>query len=360
MSFSDVRDQAIPIRLLRNILARKRIPNGLLFWGAGGVGKGLTGMELAKAINCREAEADACDSCLSCRKIAHGNHADVKVITPSGRTRIINVETVDFMSELTAYRPFESEWRVFLIQEADRMGVPAQNHFLKTLEEPPSNTLFILLTEFPRVLLPTIRSRCQQVRFGALRPETVRELLLRDRDLLPDHAEAIAAVSQGQMARALDLVESEKRDTVLDVAQRLSQGEDPLILGEEFVARMHAQEETVKAAVKAEFDTSETAGGSKEDQEEAAQAQLAHVEGLIRRDRMEYLYLLKTWYRDALVYRVTQDPAQVLNRDHLERLQDVRAEDLEGCLAAIEKAWVYLERNLRPDRIFRDLFFALS
>lgn len=364
MSFSDIRDQAVPVRLLRSALKSGRIPNGLLFYGPEGIGKRLAALELAKAINCHEAQADACGACLSCRKIAHGNHADVKVIMPSGKSRIINVETVDMMAELSAYRPFEGAWRVFVIEDADRMGLPAQNHFLKTLEEPPSATVFVLMTQFPKLLLPTIRSRCQQVRFGALRPETVKELLLRDRDLPPESAMAIAAVSQGQMSRALDLVETEKRPVVLSVAARLASGEDPMALSEEFVKHLRAQGEALRASVKAEADDDDSGvmldDLSREEREEQKQQQLALAEALLRRDIMEYLYLFKTWYRDQMVLGAAGNPAHLLNRDHLGRLEAAASERIEAKLAAIDKAWRYVERNLSMERVFRDLFFTLA
>ena len=360
MSFTQVKDQAVPIRLLRNIITRSRIPNGLLFWGPAGVGKRFTAIELAKAINCSQGDGDACDVCRCCRKILHGNHPDVKLIAPAGKARNIAVDTVDFMNELSAYRPFEGDWRVFILQDAERMRVEAQNHFLKTLEEPPSNTLFVLLTEFPRRLLPTIRSRCQQVRFGALRPETVAELLQRDRDLPAETAEALAVVSQGQMTRALDLVDSEKRDVVLSLVHRLAQGFDPLALSEEFASHLKAQGDAIRAAVKAESEAPGAQDISKEDRDEYKNEQLAALEALIRRELMEYLYLLETWYRDEWVYRATGDRDKLLNRDQAERLEAGDSEDLEAKLGAIEKAWRYIERNLSVDRVFRDLFFALA
>ena len=156
MSFNDIKDQDIPLRLMRNILRQNRVPNGLLFWGPEGVGKRFAAIELAKAINCTSGTFDACDTCLSCRKVMSGNHSDVKIVAPSGKVRIINVEAIDTISELTAYRPFEGQWRVILIQDADRMRADAQNHFLKTLEEPASKTTFVLQTAYPSVLLPTI------------------------------------------------------------------------------------------------------------------------------------------------------------------------------------------------------------
>lgn len=360
MSLLDIRDQAIPIRFLQNIIRSGRVPNGMLFHGPAGVGKALAAREMIKALNCKEHEADCCGTCLTCRKIEHGTHPDVKEISPSGKARNIGVVVVDFMNELSMYRPFEGDWRVFIVHDVDRMRPDAQNHFLKTLEEPPSKTAFILLTEAPRRLLPTIRSRCQQVRFGALRPETVQELLLRDRDIPAPVAEALAAVSQGQMSRALDLVDSEKRNLVLDVTLRLAEGEDPLTVSEVFVTQMKAEGDNIKASVKADLELSGAQDVSKEEREESKNEQMALIEALIRRDLMEYLYLLETWYRDVLVYTATQDERQVLNRDQVDRLATYDQRDVASKLGAIEKAWVYIERNLNVDRVFRDLFFALA
>ena len=90
----------------------------------------------------------------------------------SGECLIRWTGTDEGMIELASLRPFEAAWRVFIVHEADRMGGPAQNHLLKTLEEPLGRSVFLLVTEHPQLLLPTIRSRCQRVRFGRLAPET--------------------------------------------------------------------------------------------------------------------------------------------------------------------------------------------
>ncbi|MBI2423507.1 MAG: DNA polymerase III subunit delta' [Candidatus Hydrogenedentes bacterium] len=359
MSFSHVRDQQVPIHLLQNILRQNRIPNGLLFWGPEGVGKAFTALQLAKALNCGHG-ADSCDACLSCRKVISGNHPDVKSIQPSGKARNIGVETVEFMNELSSYKPFEGAWRLFMIHDVDRMRIEAQNHFLKTLEEPPSNTIFVLLTAFPQRLLPTIRSRCQQLRFGSLRPETVKQILLKERDLPGAVAEAVAAVAQGQVSRAFALVDTEKREVVLDLAQRLGLKEDPLALSEEFVSHLKAQSDAIRAALQEELDKSAPEDQSRDEKEGQKQEQLAYVEGMIRRDIMEYLYLFTSWYRDELVFQVTGSDAGVFNRDHSPRLKPCTVLLQSEKLRAIERAWVYIERNLSMDRVFRDLFFTLA
>ncbi len=360
MSLSDIQDQEVPLRLLRNILQQNRVPNGLLFWGPEGVGKRYAAMELAKAINCKDGNGDACDQCLSCRKINSGNHPDVKIIAPSGKVRNINVDTVDFVTELAAYRPFQAEWRIILIQDVERMRPEAQNHFLKTLEEPPSKTAFILQTAYPQHLLPTIRSRCQPVRFGALQPETVARILQREHTLSDEEAHAIALVSQGQVSRALDLVTTNKRDAVVKVAVRLLKGEDPLLLSESFVAHLKEQTDSLKSALKNELEGSGHDEGTREDMEEQKKEQAAFIEGQVRRDYLEYLYLFETWYRDAWVFEATGDETRLLNRDHAATLQQYVGQEHPARLTAIEQAWVYIERNLSIDRVFRDLFFVLA
>ena len=367
MSFQDIRDQHVPIRLLKNILRQGRVPNGLLFWGPGGVGKRLTAIEFAKALNCTERQTtpdntDGCGECLSCRKTIHGNHPDVSILAPVKKSRIIDVESVNAMNEMASLRAFEGAWRVFIILEADRMGVSAQNHFLKTLEEPPGNSAFILVTEFPGVLLPTIRSRCQRLRFGALRPETVIELLRRHRDIPEKTAAAIAAISQGQMSRALDLVDTNKREVALALVQDLATGKDPLELAESFAKQLGARRTQIENALKAEIDgdSATRAELSKEDREDQKKQQMALAEALIRRDIMEFLYLLETWYRDAFVCGTVEGDVPVLNRDQLDRLRQTPQGNFDKKLAAIEKARVYLERFLNEERVFRDLFLALA
>lgn len=360
MGFDAILDQPIPVRLLRNILTSNRVPNALLFWGPSGVGKRLAAFELAKAINCEKARADACGACLSCRKIEHGNHPDVHITVPVKKSRIISVDAVSEIIDLAVLRPFEGAWRIFILQDADRMYGPAQNHLLKTLEEPAGQSLFVLVTEHPQALLPTIRSRCQSVRFGGLSPETVKMLLMRERDVDDKTAAAIAAVAQGQMTRAFELVDSEKREIAFDFLRRLGGGENPLALSEEFGKYLASERAAIEASVKAQAEPTDAAELSKDDRERIKEEQQAIADALGRRGILELLYLMETWYRDKMVLRATQDSGRVLNRDQLAGLESSEGEDLEAKLGAIEKARLYLERFLNEERVFRDLFFVLA
>lgn len=360
MSFVDIRDQEVALRLLRNFLEQDRIPNGLLFWGPGGIGKHMAALEFAKALNCKEGKLDACGVCLACRKIAHRNHPDVRSLAPKDKSRLIKREEIDEVNEFAALRPFESRWRIFIIHDAERMHPAAQNHFLKTLEEPPGRSLFILLSEHPRMLLPTIRSRCQLVRFRALRKETVAELLRRERDLAPEVADSIAGISEGQMSRALDLIDSEKRKVTLSIVERLAAGDDPVVMAEEFSSLIEDQRKRLEAVVKAELSHDAMDEQIKADAENAKEERLALLAATVRRDIVEYLYLLETWYRDVMVAEATGGAGPIWNKDCRDELGKLRGGDPGKKIAAIEQARINLDRYIPEERVFRDLFFALA
>ncbi len=360
MSFKQIQDQDVAIRLLRGIVLQGRMPNGLLFWGPGGVGKRMAAHEFAKALNCGEIPDDACDACLSCRKVDHGNFPDILRISPTGKTRIIKVDVIKEVNESAAYRPFESNVRVVIIEDADRMNEAAQNHFLKTLEEPPSNTVFILLTERPRFLLPTIRSRCQSVRFGSLRTETVASMLSRRAELSRETCASLAALSGGSMARALQLIETNRRETVMDVVRRLAAGENPMLVSEGFGAYIQATEKRITAEVMGEKGVQVSEESDEEDSPEKEELE-AHAAGLVRQEMVEHLKLFDAWYRDEFVHSASGGPRFNFNRDLEKQLParvdlDKHAEKLQ----AISDAWKYIERNMKKQRIFRDLFFVLA
>jgi DNA polymerase III subunit delta' len=360
MSLDSIRDQEVVLRFLRNMLASDRVPNGLLMWGPGGVGKRLAALELAKAVNCEGGEADACDTCLPCRKVAHGNHPDLRVVAPAKNTRLIDKDAVSEITEMASLRPYEGRWRVFVLQDADRMTPRAQNYFLKTLEEPPGRSLFLLVTEYPRMLLPTIRSRCQSLRFRSLRTETVVDLLKRERDLPDDLALSIANLAQGQMARALDLVDSDKRLVVLEVVRRLRADEDPVALAQEFAKSLELQRKQLEEGLKAEMNFDALQELDKDEAEKVKDEQLAVLNAAVKRDILEYLYLFETWYRDELVYGATADGARVLNRDQLPAFEAGVSTEASHKVAAVERAREYLDRYIQEERVFRDLFFALA
>jgi DNA polymerase-3 subunit delta' len=204
MPFSRVFGHSRPLGLLAGSIARGSLPPSLLFTGPSGVGKRLVAQAVAEALNCLAPDrGDACGSCSACRRIARGTHPEVLVIEPpdTGATKI---EFVRPAIAATAYRPFEGRCRVVIIDDADLLTDDAQNALLKSLEEPPQGSVFILVTSRPETLLPTVRSRCSQLRFGRLTTGDVARVLVGRHGYESEEAHAAAAVAGGSPGRALE------------------------------------------------------------------------------------------------------------------------------------------------------------
>jgi DNA polymerase-3 subunit delta' len=196
--------------LLSFAVERGAVPQSLLFTGPAGVGKRLVALALAQAVNCTESPRP-CGKCNSCRKIARGVHPDVVLIEP-GETGSIKVEEIRDAIGRSAYRPFEGHRRVTIIDDADALVLNAQDALLKTLEEPPSGSIFVLVTARPDAMLPTIASRCYRLRFGRLAESDVAAILSEHHGWNEREALAVAALADGSVGAALDLRTDEAAD----------------------------------------------------------------------------------------------------------------------------------------------------
>jgi len=217
--FSDVIGHDEVIKNLRNVIISHRIANGYIFSGPDEVGKELMAISFAKALNCKEMEGDFCDKCVSCRRINDGNHTDVRVISPEGAK--LKIEQIRFLKKQSSYKSLESSHKIYIICDADKMTPEAANSMLKTLEEPSGVVLFILLTTSYNALLPTIRSRCQLVRFSLVLQVTI-ENELANRGISEPRAKWLAIKSQGKPGKALKLAKDDKANTDEDLLLILS------------------------------------------------------------------------------------------------------------------------------------------
>jgi DNA polymerase-3 subunit delta' len=156
---------------LQRAFGAGRVPHAYLFSGPPGAPLIETALAIACALNCRVRPGEGCGACDACAKILGGFHPDVVTLQREGAANIVPIESVRAqVIARIALPPHEGDVRVFVIEEATAMAPPAANALLKTLEEPPARTLFVLCTSAPEQLLPTIRSRCQRVRFVAGAP----------------------------------------------------------------------------------------------------------------------------------------------------------------------------------------------
>ncbi len=144
------------------------------------------------------------------------------------------------------------------------------------------------------------------------------------------------------------------------MTQRLEDGEDPLALSEVFCQHVDGQVKALSDSLGARMEEAELPEMTKEDLKALEEEQKALIGNLTRREVMEYLYLFQTWYRDAMVFTETGQESRVLNRDQLARLRKAGQADYAGRIQAVEKAWLYIERNLNRSRVLRDLFCVLA
>ena len=228
MPFGDVIGHRPIVALLARSVARDSLPPSLIFAGPAGVGKRLVATALAQTLNCLSLPSDACGTCAACTRITRGVHPDVLVLEP-GDTGLIKIEPVRDAIDRASYRPFEGKRRVVIIDQADALVPAAQNALLKTLEEPPSMSVFILVTARPDVLLPTIRSRCPRLNFRPLSPNEIAGALVA-RGQTETAARAVAAAADGSLGRALeasadDFVQA--RDVACEVLKHAASTTDP-------------------------------------------------------------------------------------------------------------------------------------
>jgi DNA polymerase III subunit delta' len=166
-TWADIPGQDRVIARLRAAIAQQRVHHAYLFTGAAGSGKRRAALALASALNCLETPGDPCGHCEACDKIDAGIHPDVVTLEREGAAQIIPIENIrQQVVARVGLPPHEARVRVFLIDEAGALQPAAANSLLKTLEEPPARTMFVLGTTSPDLLLPTIRSRCQRVVFA--------------------------------------------------------------------------------------------------------------------------------------------------------------------------------------------------
>ena len=153
--------------LLQQAVRRKSVPQSLLFAGPEGTGKRAMAIALAQAVNCpNQQDGDACGTCHTCGRIARGDHYDVVTVEPEDGAATIKIEQLrDGVLGAVGYRPFEENKRVFIIDPADAMTDNGQDALLKTLEEPPTHAILILISSYPDALARTVQSRCRRVRF---------------------------------------------------------------------------------------------------------------------------------------------------------------------------------------------------
>lgn len=234
MSFARILGQETPVDVLQRALRTGKTAHAYLFEGIEGCGKRTTALAFVAAAFCGRDEG--CGTCPSCRKMASLHHPDLHLVEPDGA--FIKIDQIRELQRELVLRPVEAPMKACIIDEADRLNPSAANALLKTLEEPPGNALMILVTSRLSGVLPTVRSRCQPLRFSPLPEMLIEEELIR-RGKEPDAARIAASLADGSLAKALETEETggAGRRELLERLRSLSLGDiTPLFAAAEEMA----------------------------------------------------------------------------------------------------------------------------
>ena len=230
LAWKNIVGHATKIEQLKKIIAEEKFPHAVIFSGSEGIGKKKIAETCAAVLLCENPEGgEPCGVCENCKLISAGSHPDFYIVEPEATktARNIKISQIRALQAESSLRPVQADLRVVLIDGAEFMNNAAANCLLKTLEEPPSQTIFILLSANRAGLLMTLRSRCRTVNFDKLTAEEILQELLR-RDIQLEKAKKISIIADGSLGRALNLSASdgwEIRESAIDLIERFSVGE---------------------------------------------------------------------------------------------------------------------------------------
>jgi DNA polymerase-3 subunit delta' len=371
MAWSSILDQDRVVETLRRAITQDRVAHAYLFHGPEGVGKRAVALEMARALQCPEQTDEACGQCRACQKTSRMVHPDVHVHLPhpwseeadrdeedigeriqrlgenpyaavdfvrrpslsdptetSNKQVLYRIEQVrqDLIKPMSLARG-EGQYKVNILMDVEKMREEAANAFLKLLEEPPPQTVFMLTTSRPEQLLPTILSRCQRLRFDPLLPESIESALIERNEMDADSAAMLARMADGSYSHALDLAHNEalmtSRELVLDY----------------FRAAYSQKIESLTSAI--------------QDLSNQGREQVKTV-----------LELMLRWVRDLLLYRSMGEDAPLVNVDQKEAVarfcKNLPDADLEGMVGLVEEAIHLTERNVQVSLVLTALAQALS
>jgi DNA polymerase-3 subunit delta' len=229
--FDNILGQKKVKQILQEQIKNNKIAHSYIFMGQDGVGKRLMAQEFAKTLNCRandfvSTEIAACDKCISCQKISKCISPDLHFIDfikqaeledeDIEKQKVLKIETIRYMQKEIATKAHESKWKVFVIDPAEKMNIAAANSLLKTLEEPPNNTVIILVAKHKETIPKTIVSRSQMLFFAPIEQKEIVSWLVLNKSLNIDHAQEVATLSEGSFKNAIKLLEeNQKKDLSL-------------------------------------------------------------------------------------------------------------------------------------------------
>ncbi len=326
-NFKDIIGQESIKKHLQTAIKTGNLSHAYIINGEYGSGRQTIASALAKTIQCQSKtdDTDACGVCTSCKQAESHNHPDIKYITHDKTSISVN-DIREQLNNDISIKPYSSEYKIYIIPDANKMTEQAQNALLKTIEEPPVYAIIILLTENCDNLLPTIRSRCVTLTMNPVEKDKICTYLENKFQLEPEQAQIAANYCQGNIGKAIRFASSsdfiEMKNQVLKLLKNLDSMDIASII------------DTIK-----EFSTH-------------------------KNDINDYLDLMLLWYRDVLMFKVTKDANLLLYSDEYSAISEQATkrdyENIENIIAAIDKAKVRLKANVNFDVTIELMILAMK
>ena len=324
--FKNVVGHADIIQYIQNAVTEDKVSHAYIMNGERGSGKKMLANLFAQTLQCARGGNEPCYECHSCKQALSGNHPDIITVQHEKPSSISVDEIRVQVNEDIQVKPYSSKYKIYIIPEADLMTQQAQNALLKTIEEPPSYAIIILLTENAQKLLPTICSRCVMLKLRNIKDKLVKKYLMENLQIPDYKADVCTAFAQGNIGRAILLANSEHFNEIKEEAIQLLKNIDTMDLSDMI--------EAVKRCSQYKMDVD------------------------------DYLDVLAIWYRDVLIYKATKNIDRVIFAEQLnyikERARKSSYEGIENILKAIENAKARLRANVNFDLVMELLLLTIK
>lgn len=324
--FHDVIGQEHLIEHLQSAITMGKVSHAYILDGAKGSGKNFIADIFAAALQCEKHGKEACGQCISCKQAESKNHPDIIRITHE-KPNTISVD--DIRQQLCGdilIKPYKGPYKIYIVDEAEKLNVQAQNALLKTIEEPPAYAVILLLTTNAESFLPTILSRCVTLHMKPVKDSLVRKYLMEQVQIPDYEADICTAFAQGNLGKAKQLAVSEEFGEMKEHAIRLVT----------YIQDMEISELIESMRKITEFKT----------------------------DISDYLDLLMVWYRDVLLYKATWNAASIVFSDEIHTLRKMATkssyEGIEKILKALDKAKLRLAANVNFDLTMELLLLTMK
>lgn len=325
MRFQDVVGHQHIINHLQNAIKLNKTSHAYIMNGESGSGKKLLSNIFSTALQCEKKGIEPCMECHSCKQAANRNQPDIIWVTHE-KPNSIGVDDIRKINGDMMIKPYSSPFKIYIIDEAEKMTVQAQNAILKTMEEPPSYGIILLLTNNIDLFLPTIISRCVVLNLKPIEDGLIKKYLMEELKVPDYQAELSAGFAQGNMGKAIKLASSDSFNQIKEDALQLLK----------YIDEMEVYE--IIDAIKRIND--------------------------YKLEVQDYLDIFTIWYRDILLFKATSDINTLIFKDEvnflIKKANKSSYEGIELILKGIEKAKMRLKANVNFDLVMELLLFTIK